>query len=576
MDAFTDPAVRELWVMKSAQVGWTTLLENFIGYHIHQDPAPILLIQPTLDLAEAFSKDRLAPMVRDTPVLRGKVADVKSRDSGNTLLHKKFPGGHLTLAGANAASGLRARPIRIVLFDEVDTYPASAGTEGNPISLGKKRQTAFWNRRTAGGSTPTIKGASQIEEKFEISDQRYFFVPCPHCDEFQRLFWANVKWEDGKPETARYLCSHCGALWNDGDRLKAIARAEARSTKPFNGIAGFHLWEAYSPFVKMEEMVRNFLEAKKLPETLQTFINTSLGETWEDSGEKLEPVGLHARREAYTAASVPSGVLLITSGTDVQDDRLESFVYGWGADEEAWRIEHVVLRGDPGNQALWKEHDDVLRRRFRTDDGRELVIEACCVDSGGHFTEQVYRYCAARKRFRVWAIKGAGGQGRLAWPKKAGKGKAINVPVWLIGVDTIKALIYGRLKKVTEPGPGYVHFDSGADEEFFEQLTSEVVVTKQSMGRAVRVWRPKSLGVRQEGLDGTVYAYAAMLGRGGAALLAARSKVRPSVQASKTEVVAAAAEPEAAPAKPQDPFRQPQKQQKLPRRRGGFIHRYKW
>jgi phage terminase large subunit GpA-like protein len=507
--------------MKSAQVGWTEILNNVVGFHVDQEPAPILMVQPTLEMGSAFSKDRLAPMLRDTPVLRGKVADARARDSGNTLLHKTFAGGRLTIAGANSPAGLASRPIRIVLFDEVDRFPTSAGTEGDPISLGIKRTRTFWNRKVLAGSTPTIKGSSRIEVGFEQSDQRYYYVPCPECDEFQRLVWSQVRWPDGRPEDAVYVCQHCAAVLTDAHKPGMLARGEWRSTKPFTGTAGFHISELYSPWSSWPEMAEGFLKAKRLPETLQSWINTSLGETWEDSGEKLDPVGLMARRESYTQDSLPPGVMLLTAGTDTQDDRLETTVWGWGADEEAWRVAHFVLRGDPGGSALWLEHDDLLRRKWRTDDGRDLVIESCAVDSGGHFTEQVYRYCAARKRFRVWAVKGVGGPGRLAWPKKASKAKIGQV--WPIGVDTAKDVLYQRLKRITEPGPGYIHFDATTDEDWLEQFTSETMVYRVVQGRRIRQWKPRQSGLRQEALDCTVYAWCALQGRGGAELLRRRA-----------------------------------------------------
>lgn len=527
MDAISDPLIREIWCQKSAQVGWTEVLNNCIGYFVDQDPSPIMIVQPTQDAAEDWSRDRLAPMIRDTPCLADKFTEDKSRKSSNTLRHKTFPGGLLAVAISNSPSSLASKPIRVALFDEVDKYPPSARHAGDPIGLGRKRTTAFWNRKILVGSTPTVKGASRVEKGFEGSDQRYYFVPCPHCGEFQRLVWAQVKWTefDLDPREAAYQCEKCGALITDRQKGEILRRGEWRSTKPSTGIAGFHISELYSPWSSWGEMAVAFIEAKSLPETLQQWINESLGETWEEAAEKIDTGSLAQRRESYTAASLPPGVLLLTAGTDVQDDRLETFIYGWGADEECWRVEHVVLRGDPGGQALWDEHDGILKRRFRTDDGRELTIEACCVDSGGHFTEQVYRYCLRRKRFRVWAIKGIGGQGRPAWPKKAGRGKSVAVALWMVGVDTIKALIYGRLKKVIAPGPGYIHFDAKVDDEYFEQLTSEVSVTRLSQGRRVTIWKPKKLGIRQEALDGTVYAYAAMQGRGGAELLMARAKV---------------------------------------------------
>jgi phage terminase large subunit GpA-like protein len=533
MDALSDPLIREIWFMKSAQVGWTEILNNVIGFFIDLDAAPILLVQPTLEMAEAWSKDRFAPMLRDTPCLRDKIADPKARDSGNTLLHKRFTGGHLTVAGANSPAGLASRPIRVVALDEVDRFPVSAGTEGDPVSLAKKRSATFWNRKMLAGSTPTVKGSSRVETGFQSSDQRFYEVPCPHCSEFQRLVWAQVRWPEGKPEEAGYFCKHCGAQIPESLKYEMLRQGKWQATRESDGVAGFHISELYSPWSSWPEMAKSFIEAKKLPETLQTWINTSLGETWEEKGDTPEAKGLLARRESYNAESLPEGVLLLTMGTDVQDDRIESTIYGWGADEECWRIEHIVLRGDPAGAALWAEHDEILRRRFTTDDGRVLVIEACAVDSGGHFTDHVYRYCAKRKRFRVWAIKGKEGP-RLAWPKAASRGKKIRVDLWLIGVDTIKDLIYGRLNRITEPGPGYIHFDAATDQDWLDQLTSEVVVTKVLRGRKVRQYKPRASGSRQEALDCSVYAYAAMCGRGGGELLAKRANVQ--TQAARAKV----------------------------------------
>lgn len=571
MDAISDSLVREIWLMKAAQIGWTEILNNVIGYYVDQDAAPILLIQPTLEMAEAWSKDRLAPMIRDTPALRGKIADPRARDTGNTLLHKTFVGGHLTIAGANSPAGLASRPIRIVLFDEVDRFPTSAGAEGDPISLGKKRSTTFWNRKMLAGSTPTIKGSSRVEAGFDSSDQRYYFVPCPDCGGLQRLVWAQVRWPEGKPEDAVYVCQHCGVEIPEAAKHDMLLAGDWRATKPSKGIAGFHMSELYSPWATWAEMAVSFLAAKKLPETLQSWINTSLGETWEEKGDTVEAGGLAARRESYTADSLPPGVLLLTLGTDVQDDRLEATLWGWGADEEAWRIGAFVIRGDPGQSgptSIWAEHDALLRRRFHTDDGRTLGIEACCVDSGGHYTEQVYRYCAARKRFRVWAIKGAAGQGRLVWPKRPGRGTKVSVDVWLIGVDTVKDVLYGRLRKVIEPGPGYLHFDATTEPEWLEQLTSETVVYRMSLGRRMRLWRPKGTGIRQEGLDTTVYAYAAMIGRGGAQVI--------SMRAQRSDAATpATVEPAPTPVTQAEQFKRAPNRTAAPTRRGGFARNWR-
>jgi phage terminase large subunit GpA-like protein len=525
----------EVVVMKSAQVGWTEALNNTIGYHIDQDPAPILLLQPTLEMAESWSKDRLAPMIRDSPRLNGKVADPKARDSGNTLLHKLFTGGHLTIVGANSPAGLASRPIRILLCDEVDRFPVSAGTEGDPIDLARRRTARFRNRKILMGSTPTVKGVSRIESAFEHSDQRYYFVPCPHCQEFQRFVWAQVKWDDGKPETAHYVCMHCGALLTDADKPEMLRKGEWRGTKDFSGVAGFHISELYSPWATWSEIATAFVRAKRLPETLKTFINTVLGETWEEAGTTVEPGSLLERREQYGPENIPDGVLLLTVGGDVQDDRVELQLIGWGADEESWPVEQKVFRGDPGKPALWAEVDQYLSRTFTTEDGRELFVEAACIDSGGHHTQAVYQFVVSRKRRRVWAIKGMAGAGKLAWPKKASRTAKSRANVFILGVDTIKGVLYGRLGKITEPGPGYIHLPASADEDFCSQLTSERAITKYVRGRPTTVYEVRAKNIAQEVQDCWIYGYAAMLGRGGQAVLQVMAR-RTRAKARKAEV----------------------------------------
>jgi len=350
MDAVSDPLIETVVVMSSAQVGKTEVVNNIVGYHIHQDPAPILVLQPTVEMAQTWSKDRLAPMLRDTPALKGRVKAPRSKQSANTLLHKVFPGGHITMTGSNAPASLASRPIRVVLCDEVDRYPPSAGTEGDPVSLARKRATTFWNRKVILTSTPTGAGTSRIEAEFEQSDKRYFMVPCPHCEASQRLLWGNVKWlkgEDGEslPDTAAYHCGECGALWSEAERLAAIRKGEWQATADGGRIAGFHLSELYSPWSSIPDMARNFLAAKKNTETLRTFVNTALGEPWEDRGEQVDQASLYSRREQY-AADVPDGALILTAGIDVQRDRIEMEVVGWGEGEESWNIDYRVIFGD--------------------------------------------------------------------------------------------------------------------------------------------------------------------------------------------------------------------------------------
>ncbi len=537
MDAFTDPRVERVTAMVCTQVLKTESLNNVVGFHIAQDPAPILALQPTIAMAEAWSKDRLAPMLRDTPALKGRVGDPRAKDSENTILHKTFAGGHITIAGANSPASLASRPIRIVLCDEVDRYPPSAGTEGDPVSLAVERTSTFWNRKIGLFSTPTVKGKSRIEASFLESDQRRFFVPCAHCGEARPLKWAQVRWQEGKPETAAYYCECCGSAWSEGQRLRAIRRGRWRQTaeficcgdkqtpskwdadgrslcrvcarpSPFGGHAGFHLNKLASPWTTIPKIVAQFLEAKNFPDRLKVWVNTTLAETWEDAGESVEAGGLFERREDYEAEPLPPGVLLVTAGVDIQDDRAEIEYLGHGLEEETWSLDYLRLYGDPTSRQFWEAIDEALARRFTHPSGRSLAIEAACVDSGGHHTQAVYDFCRPRAGRRVWAIKGAAGA-RPIWPEKATKNAAKRVNVFILGVDTAKDLIYKRLT-IAEPGPGYCHFPKRYGESYFDGLTAEKAVTKYRNGFPYRVWE-KPAGGRNEPLDCRVYALAARL-----------------------------------------------------------------
>ena len=515
MDAISDPLNHTVVVMSSAQIGKTEFINNVVGFHMHQDPAPILLIQPTLEMGEAWSKDRLAPMLRDTPALSNLVQDAKARDSGNTITHKTFPGGHITVAGANSSASLASRPVRAVLCDEVDRYPASAGTEGDPIKLAAKRSTTFWNRILILVSTPTMKGLSRIETAFEESDKRYFFVPCPDCGDHQILVWKNVTWKKDNPTSAIYSCEFCGSIWNDVVRWRAVSLGEWRATEQSKGIAGFHINEIYSPWVKLADMATEFLSAKKSPDTLKTFINTSLGETWEDQGESVDDTGLMERREPYEIA--PAGVAVLTCGVDVQPDRLEYEILGHGVDGETWGMGHGIIYGDPNvlkshvtKTSPWETLDaQVLKKLFPSDVGTDLWIKATCIDSGGHNTQAVYKFCKEREKSGgVFAIKGRAGDG----PGLAGKwsrSNAANVKLFSVYVDKAKNLLFERLS-IEIDGPGYCHFPMTYDADFFKQLTSEKAVKKFRAGVAYRQWVKKKAGSRNEALDCRVYAMAAL------------------------------------------------------------------
>lgn len=506
MNAVNEPGVSEVVYMTSSQIGKTEIINNIIGYFAHQDASPMLLIQPTLDMAETWSKDRLAPMIRDTDVLTELFGDPRSRDSNNTLLHKKFPGGHITMAGANSPSSLASRPIRIVLLDEEDRYPHSAGTEGDPGSLAQKRTTTFWNRLLVTASTPTIEDESKIESRYQQSDQRKFYVPCPECDAFQVLGWPQIKFKKGKPETTYYECEHCKANLKESDKMWMLSHGEWRAEAAFNGIAGFHISELYSPWVKWSEMVAGFLKAKRLPETLKVWVNTSLGETWKDKTEGVDPSGLLGRKENWGRVA-PEGVIVITAGVDVQDDRLEAEVIGWGVGQESWSLQYHVLHGDPAQSKVWEDLDNVLTQTVKTSDGRILPVSSACVDSGGHQTQRVYEYCKNREYNRIYAIKGASQIGKPL-VSKFSKANKLRVKLFTIGTDTAKQMIYSRLK-IHQPGAGYCHFPADYPEEYFKQLTAERIQTRFVNGHPTRIWvMPK--GRRNEALDCRVYGMAAL------------------------------------------------------------------
>lgn len=507
MDAVSDSRYETVVLMTCAQIGKTELINNVLGYHIHQDPAPILVVHPTVEMANAWSKDRLSPAIRDTPVLTRLIADPKSRDSGNTVLHKSFTGGRVTASGANSPASLASRPCRLILMDEVDRFPLSAGAEGDPVGLAKRRSATYYNRKIVLVSTPTETGASRIATAYEESDQRKYFVPCPHCGEHQVLKWSNVKWNDGDPSSAHYVCDECGAVWSELDRSRAIRRGEWRATAEAKGkIAGFHLNGIYSPWTRLEDAVQDFLTSKSDPMRLRTFVNTFLGETFDsERGEQLDETDLINRAEDW-GDQIPEEVLIITAGVDTQDDRLEVELIGWGRGEESYSLAYHTLYGDPSTAELWLRLDDVLKTPFSHPITGEIICRSACVDSGGHYTQQVYNYCRTRMGRRIFAIKGVGGEGRpiVGRPSRSNIGKVSLFPV---GVDTAKEVVMARLR-IKEPGEGYCHFPKGRPEEYYRMLTSEKRVVKYYKGRPRNEW--VKTRTRNEALDCRVYGTAAL------------------------------------------------------------------
>lgn len=515
MDAVSDDKCYKVVIMSSAQIGKSEIILNMIGYHIDYDPAPMMYVLPTDSMAETFSKDRVSPMIRDTPSLKEKVENVKSRASGNTIFHKKFQGGHLTFIGANTPSQLASRPIRILLADEIDRFPASAGTEGDPLQLAIKRTTTFWNRKIIEVSTPTIKGVSKIEKEYEASSQEVLEVACPHCGAYQTYEWEQLKFEHESGtqdfKMLGYMCRHCGAIEREVLWKKQPIRWTARNPQ-VKDVRGFHLNELASPWKHWEEVVADFLEAKRQGrEMLKVWHNTSLGLPWEEDGDLDIKDILYNRRQFYNC-QVPKDVLVLTCGVDTQDNRLEYEIVGWGRDRKSWGIKYGVLMGDPGRDEVWNMLDDVIFGKYIREDGLEMQIMTTCIDSGGHHTSKVYEYCRKREMQRVWAIKGQGGSGIpfVKRPKKRNDGK-----VWLfmIGVDVGKDTIASRLKTNFPSEGGFCHFpmeeDRGYDEQYFEGLTAEKRNIRTVNGRIIINWIKKYEGVRNEPFDLRNYATAA-------------------------------------------------------------------
>ncbi len=506
MDMIGKPGVRRVTMMTSAQVGKSTVIENVIGYFIHHDPCPILHVSPTLESMKMFSKERLAPMIRDCPSLAPLVKSARARDSGNTLQSKVFPGGHIAMVGSNAPAGLASRPIRVLVADEVDRFEASAGTEGDPLNLAVKRTTTFWNRVILFVSTPGDKSTSRIEPEFLRGDRRRRWCPCPYCGEYQTLKWAQVRWSEGNPETAFYECEHNGCVWDDMDRNRAVRDGEWQAEAEFNGNVSYHLSQLYSPFAPLSDGVRDFLDAKDNPQLLKTWVNTFLGETWEEKGARLEWSDLLEHLEDYGDV-IPDEVTLITAAVDVQDDRFEVEWVGWGDDYRSWSLGYRKIYGDPSAPAIWQELRAALKEVFVHPLFGEMVPRATVIDSGGHYTQAVYKF--SQMTDRCVAIKGVEGKGKpmVGRPMKNTLGNARVLP---LGVDTIKELVVARLKIHDPDAAGYCSFprtDEYSD-EYFRGITAEELRTTYQRGFPVQRWQ--KIRPRNEPFDLRVYNTAAL------------------------------------------------------------------
>lgn len=536
LDALHEPGIEYVAVRGSSQFGKTSIAVAVVAYHIAHDPCPILIVEPTVDpMARDFAKNRLDPVISASPILKDSVSRKRAKDASNTILQKTFRGGHLSIGGANSAASLAARSIRLLILDEVDRYPPELPGEGSTIQIALKRTAAYRGRRRIMLlSTPTVK-AGAIDAWFKRGDQRRYYVPCPACEHMHAFEWRNVHWTDADPQSARLHCPVCDHQIDDAQRISILGRGEWRAEVPNpkeRGIASFHIWEAYSPFSSLPEIVASFLRAREAQKAgdqaeMHTWQNTTLGEPVEpEQGDGVEPHALLSRLEAYEAA-VPKAACFLTMGVDTQDDRLEALVVGWGPGEESWLVDRHRLDGDTTQPGPWLLLDELLDRTYAHASGGRLAIAATCLDTAGHRTTQAYEYVLRQRqaaRHRVFAVIGRDGQRPIVSspsPRTWGK-QARPVDLYTIGVDAAKSLITSRLA-LLEPGPGFIHIPQNdwADEELAAQLTSERLVTKYTKGIAVQVW--KQIRAKNEMLDCAVYALGALrLSRVDLQLLAGR------------------------------------------------------
>jgi len=515
MDSITDVNTEEVAIMASAQVGKTEFMLNMIGYHVDYDPCPIMFMLPDKTLINYFSKTRLTSMIEASEPLQKKFAAAKRL--GNTINEKNFLGGSIAIVGANAASSLSSRPIRVLLCDEVDRYPVSAGDEGDPINLAKMRTTTFdFNRKLVYVSTPLNSGTSRIEQLYEDSTAEKWSFACPECEEYQPIEWEQIKFKYHKTDSGEFIvdevnhaCCKCGAL--SGERQWKRSKGKWVAQKQHTSRRGFHLNQFSSPWVAWETIVKDFLTAKRDGrEKVKTWVNTVLGKPWEESGEKVDEEILFERREMYEA-EVPEAVKVLTAAVDVQDDRFEIEVVGWGAGRESWGIEYQIIHGDLKLPDVWERLDAYLQKRWTKLNGKQFGITCTCMDSGGHFTQEVYRFCKAREARNIYAIKGAAVKKGEYVPliARTTRPKPLKALLVTLGVNDGKARVMSSLQ-VNEPGPNFCHFPKGKGYEFnyFLGLTAEKLEVRYEQGVPYHLW--VKVRARNEPFDLRVYNTAAI------------------------------------------------------------------
>ncbi|POC58488.1 terminase [Vibrio vulnificus] len=533
LNAMGNDEIRVVNLMKSARVGYSQMLKAALAYMLEHKNRNQLLLQPTDSSAAGFMKSHIETMIRDVPNIKQLAPWHGKKHRDNTLDTKRFSNKRqLWCLGGTAAKNYREKSVDTVIYDELAAFPHDVEKEGSPTFLGDRRLEGSVFGKSIRGSTPKNKHECQIERAASESGiMLRYELACPHCGEYQFLRWGGqsaefgMKWHDNDPASVAYLCEHCQCLGTYAEWMpqqeNGVWRDRAANLQTKDGYewcdldnklvdtpetVSFHIWSAYSPFTEWKRLLQDWFKAKDDIGKLKTFVNTILGETWEEQGERLEHHELYRRRESY-ASDVPDGGLVLTCAVDVQDDRLECEVKAWGVGDESWSVDFQVIYGDLAKPEIWKELDSYLSQTFKHESGITMRIACTCIDSGGHFTQQVYAFVKPREGRRIFAIKGKGGVGRpvISRPSTANKGK---IKLFTIGVDTAKELVMARLQ-ILEPGSGYCHFPIHPrfDEEFFKQLTAEERRTRYHKGHAVMEWVP--IRKRNEAFDLAVYNLAA-------------------------------------------------------------------
>ena len=527
MNAFTQPGIHCVVVKSSSQIGKSDIMNNVIGRFAHLDPATIMMVQPTIELAEDYSKGRIAPMLRDTKILNRLFYDTretaKTRDANQTILSKVFPGGRLIMCGANSPAGLASRPVRVLLCDEVDRFPKSAGNEGDPVGLASKRMTTFWNNIMGLFSTPTIEGESRIDAEYLKGTQEEWQHQCPNCKTFHSVEWkqiiGNYEEKVDKDGNKTYIvydvkwqCPDCGFEFDEKTMKNSPQKYVAKNPDAIkNGIRSFWVNGFSSPWLSWREIMREWYEAKGNPETEKVVMNTRFGLSYKLQGAFSDENEFLRRREDY-GAELPKGVMLLTAAVDVQDNRLEYEICGWGVNEECWGIQKSTIPGKPNIRKVWDVLDRILDREYHFSDGSALKVSRTFIDTGGHFTGAVYDYCGRNLHKQRIGIKGSGGIG-LPLNYKTTPLKTRGIPLQILGVNDGKQQVMSRLG-LQSVGAQFFHFPAedsrlefprGYDEVYFKGLISEQKVIRKSGGIIYSTWEPITQGIRNEPLDLRVY-----------------------------------------------------------------------